>query len=249
MTDFSGISISENEIIDFLRRDLRLKQICRELLAQRMINHVAEEHGVNVTGEEVQAELDRISYENQFNHPAQLLAWISEEMTSLSEFKQRVQDDLVSKNLARQLFLDQVREVLNENPKSFEQLVIYQITVPYESLAREIFYQIEEEEISFYEAAHLYNTREKARLHCGYEGKSMRQQLPEGLAEILSDVRAGEVIGPIQLPDSYYAIFLVDDLISPSTNPSLEEEILGNTFQAWVEENLERYLAELKRPS
>ena len=76
--------------------------------------------------------------------------------------------------------------------------MLYQIIVNDEKLAQEIFYQLEEQEISFYEAAHIYNIDEKRREQCGFEGKLDRWNLNPEIAAIIFSARLGEIIKPLQ---------------------------------------------------
>jgi len=77
--------------------------------------------------------------------------------------------------------------------------LLYQIVVPFERVAQQLFYQIEEQEISFYEAAHLYDIDEKRRHQCGFERKLYRRSLNPNIATILSRARLKEVLGYYKL--------------------------------------------------
>ncbi|WP_235107293.1 hypothetical protein [Acaryochloris sp. 'Moss Beach'] len=66
--------------------------------------------------------------------------------------------------MATYLFEEKVESYFAERRLNFDRFVIYQISVDCQKFAQELFYQIEEEEISFYEAAHLYDLDERASL-------------------------------------------------------------------------------------
>ena len=241
MTNSSGISITTQEVIDFLRRDLHLREIYQEIISQKIIDQAAEEEGLEVTPEEIQAELDRISYEYRLDHPSQLLAWVKNEMTTLRDVEKRIYEKILAKKLAQHLFAEQIRERFSQNRGEFEQILLYKILVPYESLAREIFYQIEEEEISFFEAAHIYDMDETRRLQCGYDGKYQRWQLPPELSALLQPSKTGEVIGPIRLAEDRFMLLLMDELFAPELTPEISENLLNQMFQEWMEVKLAVY--------
>ncbi|GAB4365035.1 MAG: hypothetical protein Kow00121_01250 [Elainellaceae cyanobacterium] len=243
MVDFLTVSLEDQEIIDFLRRNLRLKLICKEILFQKIVKQVAQERSLDVKAEEIQAEIDRIRYENRFDHPSQLLAWLTEQMTTLNDLEQRISEQLLTQKLARYLFANKVQNIFEQYRSDFEQILFYKIVVPYENLAYELFYQIEEEEMSFFEAAHVYNTNESCRLCCGYEGKQQRRELRPEIAEILFNAQTGEVIGPLKTSDNTYELFWVDELVSPELNSVLFEDILNQMFQEWMESRLNSYLS------
>ena len=242
MTNLSGISIATQEIIDFLRRDLRMREICRAIIVQRIIENAAEEAGVIVHPEEVQAELDRICYEQRFDHPSQLLGWISDQMAVLSDIKQRIREKILAQKLSRHLFLDRIQDRFLHNRNDFEQIALYKIVVPYERLAREIFYQVEEEEISFFEAAHIYDIDQSQRLICGYDGKQLRAQISPDIAPNLLNAQVGELIGPIQQADNRFILLLVDDLLTPELTPEITEILIDQMFQEWLDEQLLVYI-------
>lgn len=246
MVDFSAISLEIQEVLDFLRRDLRLKSIYQGIIYQKIVDQAAQEQALHVTAEEVQAELARIRHENHIEHPAQLSPWLAEQMVTLSQLEQRIYEHLLTQKLARHLFAEEVEELFVQHRDDFEQAIIYRITVPYESLAYEIFYQIEEEELSFFEAAHIYNLNENHRLQCGYEGKQQRRELKPEIAEILFNAKIGEVIGPLKSSDNAYELFLIDDFISPVLSPILYEKVLDELFQEWIETKLDIYISSLK---
>lgn len=249
MTDFSSVSLETHEIIDFLRRDLRLKAIYHEVIYQKIINQAAQEYSLSISGEEIQRELDRFRYEKRFSHPADLLAWLESELATLSDLEQRIHERLLAQKLAQHLFDSQIKAFFAQHYRDFEQVLLYKITVPYESLAYEIFYQIEEEEISFYEAAHLYNNDEKHRLQCGFEGKQQRRMFDTELAERLFNTTAGQIIGPLASSENSYELFLVDEFISPELTPELYDEILEHLFNEWLENNFHLYVSKLKDSS
>ncbi|WP_416665927.1 peptidylprolyl isomerase [Egbenema bharatensis] len=248
MVDFSAISLENQEVIDFLRRDLRLKSIYQEIISQKIVSQVAQEQALSVTAEEVQAELDKIRYENYFEHPAQLLAWLAEQMSTLSDLQQRIYERLLSQKLARHLFSEAAQNFFSQHRSEFEQALIYRIKIPYESLAYEVFYQIEEEELNFFEAAHLYDANESRRLQCGYAGKQQRGEISPEIAERLFNAQIGEVLGPFKNADNTYELFLVDEIFPPTLTSTLYESLLNQMFQEWIENRLDIYISSL-RPS
>lgn len=242
MTGFQGMTLTTQEVINFLRRDLRMKEIRRVILAQKIIDRTAEEAEIVVDTHEVQLELDRIRYEQRFDHPAQLLTWATSHLTTLSEVEKRIREKLIAKKLAYHLFLDRVHEQFQHGNADFEQLSIYEIRVPYETLAREIFYQIEEEEISFFEAAHIYDIDEARRLVCGFAGRQLRSQLTPELALNLRNAQVGQVVGPIQVASDRFVLLLVDDLTAPALTPEITDTLIDSMFQDWLQEKLSAYI-------
>lgn len=242
MTNALNIGISPQEVMGFLRRDLRLKSTYRDILSQRIIDQIAQEAGQVVEDAEVQQELDALVYDYQLDRPAQLIPWAADRLATLDDIRQRIAEKLLSQKVARHLFLPQVQEQFNAHHRDFETISVYKILVPYESLAREIFYQIEEEEISFFEAAHIYDIDESRRLRCGFEGRMQRWQLPLDLADLLRNVAVGEVVGPSPADRGYSMLLLVDELIEPERTPETLDYMIEHLFQDWLTHRFTTYL-------
>jgi parvulin-like peptidyl-prolyl isomerase len=242
MANLADLSLDAQEVVEFLRQNLRLPEIYQAIVEQKIIHQVALEYGITVTLPEIETEIENIRYEKTFDNPTGFVDWLSDCGATLSDLKQMLRSNLLTKKVMRSLFVDRVESVFSQDRHSFDQLVLYKIVVPYEHLAREIFYQIEEEEISFFEAAHVYDIDESRRLSCGYEGTILRHDLPSDLAEVLSTARVGELVGPFKAANQFYELFWIDDLIYPDLTPALQSRILQQLYQNWMERHIHDYL-------
>lgn len=248
MANLADLSLDAQEVVDFLRQNFRLSEICQAIVEQKIIRQVALEQGIVVTRQEVETAVEDIRYEKAFENPTGFTDWLTDCGATLSDLKQMLRSNLLTEKVMRSLFVDQVESVFSQDKHSFDQLVLYKIVVPYEHLAQEIFYQIEEEEISFFEAAHVYDIDENRRLNCGYEGTILRRDLPPDLATILSTARVGELVGPIQSANQLYELFWIDDLVHPDLTPALQSSILQQLYRAWMERHVSDYLASFTAP-
>ncbi len=236
MISFLNISIEPLEIIDFLKQQMLLKEICQNIVHQKIIEKASTEREIVITPEEIQTEADSIRYGHRLEKAADTLAWLKDQMITMEEWEAGIKNHLLEKKLAKNLFDKDVEPYFAQNKLDFDQLVFYQIIVPYQRLAQEIYYQIEEEEISFYEAAHLYDMDEQRRYHCGYEGKIGRWSLPAYLAEAIGNANIGQVVGPIPSQDQkQYHLLMVQDFIPAELTSERHEYIINRLFQEWLE--------------
>lgn len=233
MVEFSGISIESEEIVDYLKQELHLKEICQKLLCQQIIQRVAQERGVTVTPEEIQAEADRQRYQRRLESADATLAWLENQMITPEEWEVGISRQLLAQKLAEELFGQEVEKYFVEHRLDYEQVSFYKITVPYEQLSQELLYQIEEDEISFYEAAHLYDVDEQRRLHCGYEGQFYRWRLNPEIAALIFGARLGEIIGPCK-SEQGYDLLLIEEFITAELTEETRSNILNNLFQEWL---------------
>jgi parvulin-like peptidyl-prolyl isomerase len=224
-------------IIEFLKREVQLKEVCRKILCRQVIDRAAQERGITIAPEEIQIEADRQRHQRRLESAAATFAWLQDQMITPDEWEAGIRDSLISQKLATALFTDEVGKYFTEHRLDFEQILLYKIVVPYEQLAQEIFYQVEESEISFYEAAHLYDIDERRRLQCGYEGKLYRWSLKPEIAAIIFSARAGEIITPFQT-DQGYELLMVEEFISAELTPEIAQKITHQLFGEWLESEL-----------
>lgn len=245
MVDFSRSSVQNDEIVSFLKREMQMKEVCQKILYQKVIALAAEEKSITVTTEEIQAEADKQRYELRLEKACDTLAWLADQMVTAEEWEEGIYNQLLSKKLAEHLFGKQVEKIFAQNRLNYDQVLLYQIVVPYEKLGREIYYQIEEEEISFYEAAHLYDIDEIRRLNCGYEGKIYRWNITPELAAIVFSAKPGELVGPVQTTLGYH-LLMVGEFIEPQLTPEIYQKLINQMFKDWLETELQYLISHEK---
>ncbi|MCY6488741.1 peptidylprolyl isomerase [Leptolyngbya sp. GGD] len=233
MTSFKGETIHSETIIATLKKTLQLKEICRNISYQKIIDQAIESREITVTPEEIQAEADHIRYENRLFRSADTFAWLNDQLVTPEEWEAGIRDRLLTKKLAQTLFAKEADRFFTENQREFDQVLLYRIVVPYQQLAQEIAYQIQEDEISFYEAAHLYDSDDQRRFQCGYEGKLYRWNLKPELSARVFSATPGQVIGPIEMDQASH-LLLVEEFIPAEFTPERQQEILDRMFNEWL---------------
>lgn len=233
MTDISKIGISPEEIINYLKSEMSLREVCQKILYQIIINKVAQERGIIVTTEEIEIEADRQRREQRLEKAVDTLTWLAKQLVSPYDWEIGIRNQLLAPKLAQTLFAKEVEKFFNKNRQEFEQIVLYQIIVTCEKLAQELYYQIEEGEISFYEAAHIYDIDEHRRQKCGYEGKIYRWAIQANIAEVVLGTPPKRIIGPLKSEQGYH-ILMVEEVIAAELTPQRYEEIINNMFQQWL---------------
>ena len=226
-----------DEIINFLKKDLQLRTVNEKVLYRRIINRSARERKLEVTPEEIQAEADRIRRENRLEKAADTLAWLDNQMITAEEWEESIADRLLEQKLAEHLFSREAEKLFSQNKLDYDLVLLYQIIVFSEKLAYEIFYQLEEKEISFYQAAHLYDIDPERRERCGFEGKIERWNLRPEVAAAVFGNPIGEAIEPLKIEDNYH-ILLVEALIPAILTPELKQKLQDRMFQQWLDREL-----------
>lgn len=237
MISVSRASTEAQEIVSFLKRDMQLKEVCQRLLYQRVIDQAARERGITVSPEEIQAECDRLRRDKRLERAADTLAWLADQMITADDLEAGIRDRLLSQKLAESLFAKEVEKFFAQNRLDFDKILLYQIIVPYQKVAQEVFYQIEEQEISFYHAAHLYDIDERRRQQCGCEGELERWAIKPDIAPFVFNAPIGEVIGPIATELGYH-LLMVEEFIPAELTPQRYKDILDGMFKQWLASEL-----------
>lgn len=237
MINHSKKPIELKVIADYLKQNLQFNEIYRIILCQQIINYKAEEVGLTVTVEEIQREAESQRREKQLEKATDTYRWLETQMITADDWEEGIRQKLLRYKLRENLFATETEKIFAQNKLNFEQVVLYQIVVPYKKLAWEIFYQIEEEELSFYQAAHFYDIDEERRYHCGYEGKIPRWSLSPEFATRIFAAKPQEVILPFQTEQGHH-ILMVEEFIPAELTPQIYEEIQEKMFTEWLKSEL-----------
>ncbi|AFY49425.1 parvulin-like peptidyl-prolyl isomerase [Nostoc sp. PCC 7524] len=244
MSDLSKTLIAPEEIVNFLKQEMNFKEVYQKILFNKVIGQVAEERGITVTTEEIEAEANRQRREKRLEKAADTMAWLADQLVTPDDWEIGIRDRLLSQKLAHVLFAEEVEAFFIKNKLDFEQVILYQIIVNSEKLAQEIYYQIEDGEISFYEAAHLYDINYTRRQKCGYEGKIYRFNLQLNIASVVFRSQPQELIGPLQTEQGYH-LLMIKELLPAELTPEKYRELLNNMFHKWLDIELNTRLNSL----
>lgn len=227
------VLITPEEIVKFFKKELKFKEVSQKILFNKVIYEVAAERGIVVTAAEIEAEANRQRREKHLEKAADTLAWLRDQLVTTDDWEIGIRDRLLSQKLANILFAQEVEAFFHKNQLDFAQAILYQIIVDSEKLAQEIYYQIEDGEVSFYEAAHLYDLDIVRRQKCGYEGKVYRFNLPKDIAAIVFSNPPQQLIGPIKTAQGYH-LLIVEEFLPAELTDEKYQEILNNLFQKWL---------------
>ncbi|MFQ4144541.1 peptidylprolyl isomerase [Chlorogloeopsis sp. ULAP02] len=231
--DFSGIPVEVNEIVQFLKQNFQVKEICQKVLYQRIIETAAYEKGLTVTKAEVQAEENHLYREMHLSKKSDIYIWLANQIIDLEDWETGIRNRLLAKKLANHLFALGVEMFFNLNASDFDQALIYKIVVPSVEIAKEVLYQIEAKQVSFYEAAHLYDIDERRRHQFGYEGKIYRWNIESTIATVLFSGTPGQVFGPLAVKEGY-SLLMVEEFIPAELNAQSYQDVLNHIFQQWL---------------
>ena len=241
MIQISGASIELDPIVNHLKKNFQLKEVCQKVLHQQVIEEAARSRHLIVTEQEIQVEAEQQRREKSLEKAADTLAWLKDELITPDDWEAGIRDRLLSQKLSEALFAEQAKKLFLENRLNFEGVSLYKLVVAEPKLAQELFYQIQEQEITFYEAAHLYDLNLQRRNQCGYEGCLCRWQIEPDISVAIFGAQPGEVVGPLPTPEGY-ALFMVEAFINPELTPQIQQEIIKDLFDEWLTNEVNYFL-------
>ncbi len=237
MVNFLGASISADEVIDHLKQTIQLREICQQILTKQAVRRESQTRQVAVSSAEIQADADRFRLTYRLEKASDTLAWLDSQLITSEDWETGVRDRILAQKLADALFAEEVEPYFAQHRLDFDQVLLYQIVVPYEQIAQEVFYQIEENEISFYEAAHLFDIQETRRLQCGYEGRQYRWNLSPEIAAAAFSGAIAQIMRPIQTSLGYH-LLLVEERTQAELTPEIRQQITQRLFTDWLNREL-----------
>ena len=237
MSRLLTIKDAPEKIVTFLKENVQYKDICSSILHHQIITQATRDKEIVVTPEEIQTEADEFRLKNRLEKTSDTLTWLAEQMITAEDWEEGIRNRLLAQKLANHLFAKDVEKIFAQNRINFDRVLLYQIVVSDKFFAQELFYQIEEEEISFYLAAHLYDIDEQRRQKCGCEGEQERANIHPAIAPIVFGSEIGEVTYPIKLDHGYH-LLMVEKFIHSELTPQRHQMILDKLFQDWLDNEL-----------
>ncbi|MGV0024456.1 foldase protein PrsA [Phormidesmis priestleyi] len=234
-------SVALDDVVNYLKKSVQLKEIYQKVLYQKVIDQTAQAKGITVTQDEIQTEGDRFRRESRLEKASDTLAWLEDQMITVEDLEAGIRDRLLTKKLSHTLFDQEVKAAFVQHRSDFDQVFLYQIIVSEQTVAQELFFQIEEREISFFEAAHLYNQDETLRQNCGYAGKLYRWNLKPDVSAAVFNARSGELLEPLKTDQGYHLLW-VKEFLPAQLTPEIYQEILDGMFSTWLFNELRHLL-------
>ena len=195
--------------------------------------------GIEVETEELQQAADQMRLMNKLISAEDTWAWLEKHGLSLEEFEIIIYNRLISTKLLTHLFLDKIEPYFFENQLDYAGVVMYEVILDDEDLAIELFYAIQEGEMSFYDVAHKYVLDTELRRKCGYRGIMRRKDLKPEISAAVFDVKPPQLLKPIVTSWRVHLI-LVEEIIQPELDKMLRYKILLDLFARWAKQQIEQ---------
>lgn len=232
------ITVTNEDILQQVKLSCKIPEIIEQIVSRKVITSAAEEAGIKVETEELQKAADLFRLMNKITSAKETWTWLEKHSLSLDDFEEIVYRGVVFGKLSQHLFTDKIELYFLEHQLDYAGVVMYEIVLDDEDLALELFYSIQEGEMSFYDVAHKYIQDTELRRKGGYLGIMRRQNLKPEISATVFAVTPPQVLKPIVTSKGLHLIF-VEEIIQPQLDKKLRQQIITDLFDEWIKQQIE----------
>lgn len=232
-----AITITAEDILKQAKLSLKVPEITEGIITRKIISNAATEAGIEATTEELQKAADAMRAMNKLHGAKETWTWLEKYSLSLDDFEEMVYYSFLSGKLANHLFLNKVEPYFFENQLNYAGAVIYEAVLDDEDLAMELYYAIQEGEMTFYEVAHQYIQEQELRRSGGYRGIVKRRELKPEISAVVFAAQPPQIVKPVVTSKGVHLIF-VEEIIQPELTDKLRYKILSELFDGWIKEQV-----------
>ncbi len=231
------LNISSEDILYQMKISCQIPNFIEAIATRKIISDVAEKEGIKVELEELQEAADKIRLTNNLLKAEDTWAWLNKHHLVLEDLEEIANTNLLSQKLAIHLFADKVEPFFYQNELNYTGAVTYEVVLDDEDVALELFYCLQEGEISFSEVARQYIENPEIRRAGGYKGVRRRQDFRPEIAAAVFAAKPPQIIKPIVMAKGVHLIW-VEEIIQPKLDEKLREKIMVNLFGAWLKQQV-----------
>jgi parvulin-like peptidyl-prolyl isomerase len=234
-----AITITSEDILHQVKLSCKIPSVIEEIVTRKIIADAAAEAGIKVETEELQKAADSIRIMGKLKSADDSWAWLQKHGLSLDDFEEVIYNNVISGKLAQHLFADKVEPFFVEHQLDYAGVVMYEVVLDDEDLAMELFYGIQEDEMSFYEVAHQYIQDTELRRKGGYQGIVRRKELKPEISAAAFAAKPPQILKPILTSIGVHLIW-VEELIQPQLDKALAYKIGADLFSEWLKQQTEQ---------
>ena len=233
------ITITKEDIFHQAQLSCQIPEIIEKIIERKIIISAASEAGIKITTEELQKASDQMRVLSQLRNAQETWVWLEKYGLSLDDFEEIVYITLISRKLINHLFVDHVEPYFYEHQLDYAGAIIYEIVLDDEDEAIELYYEIQEGEISFFEAAQQYIQDPELRRKGGYRGKVNRSDMKPEVSAAVFAANPSTILKPIVTADGIYLVS-VEEIIQPELDKKLHQKIMLDLFNEWLKRQTEQ---------
>jgi parvulin-like peptidyl-prolyl isomerase len=228
-----AITITSEDILYQVKLSCKIPSIIEEIITRKIVASAAAESDIKVEIEELQKAADKFRLINKLRSADETRTWLQKYSLSLDDFEEFICTNLIAEKLITHLFADKLEPYFFEHQLDYAGVVMYEVVLDDEDLAMELFYAIQEGEVSFHEVARQYIQDKELRRSGGYRGIVRRKELKPEISAGVFAAKSPQLLKPILTSKGVHLI-LVEEIIQPQLDNALRQKIGSDLFYAWL---------------
>ncbi len=227
------LTVSPEDILDHIKLSCQIPNVLEAIASRKIVENEAKQAGIEIGLEELQNAADNLRLANQLLKAEDTWAWLEKHYLSLDDLEKIVETALLSTKLANHLFANKVEQFFYAHQIDYVGAVTYEVVLDDEDLALELFYALQEGEISFQEIARQYIQNIEIRRAGGYQGIRLRRDFRPEIAAAVFAANPPQILKPITTPKGVH-IIAVEEIIKPELDEQRRVQIIGDLFANWL---------------
>lgn len=232
------ITINCDDLLYHIRISCQIPRCIEGIVSCKIIKSVAAKAGIEVEPAELQQAADNFRLANNLRQAGNTWSWLQKHHLSLDDFEELVYANALSKKLAQHLFADKVEPWFYQHQLDYAGVAMYEVVLTNEDLAIELFYALQEGEISFHEVARQYIQEPMLRRAGGYRGIVQRADMKPEISAAVFASKPPQILKPI-LTSKGAHLLLVEEIIQSQLDDRLRYKILSDLFSDWLDKQIE----------
>jgi PPIC-type PPIASE domain len=236
---------STNTNIEIIDRDLiyeakiagKIPDLARGIIRRKIIGLQVEKAGLEPTAAELQQAADKFRTVNHLESAEATNKWLQKLHLSVDDFEEMVTQNLLADKLAHHLFANQVEQFFYQNLLDYSAAAFYEIILEDRDLAMELFYSLQEGDLSFADVAQQYISDPEFSRRGGYVGTVGRKQLRPEISAAIFATKPPQLIKPVITSVGVHLI-QVAEIIEPKLDERIHHQILMEMFDRWLSEKI-----------
>jgi PPIC-type PPIASE domain len=228
---------TDERILQYLRNSYKFAEASQLAEQEDFILETCARIGIEVTDEEWQAAGDAFRLKHKLLAVPETQKWLSQQRITIDDWSQGIKIKLFTKKLKEHLFGLAVDGQYLQNREHFKRVALSQIIVTDSDEATKLTNILREEKASFCALALEHSRGKQSHQNGGFLGVRFLPELMPEIVEAISQVKDGEIVGPIQTQLGYH-IIKVEKWYQLHLNEQLREQLIEAFFQAWLREQL-----------
>jgi parvulin-like peptidyl-prolyl isomerase len=229
----SNAEIRGQDLVQESRFSGKIPELIEGIIRRKIINEQALKVGIDSTELEIQTAADKFRITNQLESIEATNKWLQDRHISFDHFEQIIRQNLLASKVAEHLFGDRVEQHFHQNFLDYNVAILYEVIFKDRDLAMEIFYALQEGDVSFADVVRQYISDPELRRRGGYIGKKGRKQLHPEISAAIFAAKPPQLIKPVVTAEGVHLIQLAE-IIEPKLDEQIHQQILTEMFDRWL---------------